>query len=209
MAVEMASVRDLSRQTATRPLGCGASTLSRTNTLRDNSAMKREAYAAARTVSPKVQAYFAHHHAEAMRRGQEHLASLPDAETIEAVIDAAFWASLRREEGYVPRISLALLSPEQAMHPLMFERPLPLDPGALTRVALAVERPGIHLGVWRDQNGLCVWGTTRTIPTLSFVLEVTAPGLLVIKHHRDRKSTRLNSSHLVISYAVFCLKKKN
>src|SRR5256885_11513304 len=35
-----------------------------------------------------------------------------------------------------------------------------------------------------------------------------------LSHHersiaRDRKSTRLNSSHLVISYAVFCLKKKN
>src|SRR6266850_7251126 len=28
------------------------------------------------------------------------------------------------------------------------------------------------------------------------------------RHARDRKSTRLNSSHLVISYAVFCLKKK-
>src|SRR5205814_7575408 len=28
------------------------------------------------------------------------------------------------------------------------------------------------------------------------------------KHERDRKSTRLNSSHLGISYAVFCLKKK-
>src|SRR5256885_7055705 len=27
-------------------------------------------------------------------------------------------------------------------------------------------------------------------------------------HDQDRKSTRLNSSHLVISYAVFCLKKK-
>src|SRR5256885_11432460 len=27
-------------------------------------------------------------------------------------------------------------------------------------------------------------------------------------NHADRKSTRLNSSHLVISYAVFCLKKK-
>src|SRR5690625_6437135 len=26
---------------------------------------------------------------------------------------------------------------------------------------------------------------------------------------RDRKSTRLNSSHVAISYAVFCLKKKN
>src|SRR5256885_5969409 len=30
----------------------------------------------------------------------------------------------------------------------------------------------------------------------------------VRREHRDRKSTRLNSSHLVISYAVFCLKKK-
>src|SRR2546426_8630534 len=30
----------------------------------------------------------------------------------------------------------------------------------------------------------------------------------VCGHPRDRKSTRLNSSHLVISYAVFCLKKK-
>src|SRR3989454_5931724 len=30
----------------------------------------------------------------------------------------------------------------------------------------------------------------------------------VMAHAIDRKSTRLNSSHLVISYAVFCLKKK-
>src|SRR5256885_5792821 len=29
-----------------------------------------------------------------------------------------------------------------------------------------------------------------------------------VRHSVDRKSTRLNSSHLVISYAVFCLKKK-
>src|SRR5688500_20191160 len=29
-----------------------------------------------------------------------------------------------------------------------------------------------------------------------------------VRKIRDRKSTRLNSSHLVISYAVFCLKKK-
>src|SRR5690625_6474164 len=29
------------------------------------------------------------------------------------------------------------------------------------------------------------------------------------KKNRDRKSTRLNSSHVAISYAVFCLKKKN
>ena len=38
----------------------------------------------------------------------------PDADTIEAIIDAAFWASLRREESYVPKISLAFLPPEAA-----------------------------------------------------------------------------------------------
>src|SRR2546426_7201195 len=35
-----------------------------------------------------------------------------------------------------------------------------------------------------------------------------APAQTQMGHCRDRKSTRLNSSHLVISYAVFCLKKK-
>src|SRR5258708_21825030 len=41
-----------------------------------------------------------------------------------------------------------------------------------------------------------------------------APELLALRIQnpdatRDRKSTRLNSSHQIISYAVFCLKKKN
>src|SRR3712207_7979917 len=35
-----------------------------------------------------------------------------------------------------------------------------------------------------------------------------AEGRLHPRAHRDRKSTRLNSSHANISYAVFCLKKK-
>jgi len=152
--------------------------------------LNRGAYAAARTVSPKLHAYFAGHREEALRRGERHLAPLPDAETIEALIDAAFWASLRREEGYEPRISLAFLSPEEAQQPLLFERPLQLAPGGLTRVSPAVERPGIHLGVWRDRDELCVWGTTRAIPVLCFVLEVAAPGLLVIKHHSGEESRK-------------------
>jgi hypothetical protein len=149
--------------------------------------MKREAYPAARTISPKVQAYFARHAADARHQSQGS-ATVPDAETIEAVIDAAFWASLRREEGYTPRISLALLSPEETAQPLIFGRPLPLHPATLTRVAPAVERPGIHLGVWRQHEELSVWGTTRAIPSLCFVLEVAAPGLLVIKHHSGEES---------------------
>src|ERR1022692_1933458 len=38
--------------------------------------------------------------------------------------------------------------------------------------------------------------------------ELQSPCNLVCVFLLDRKSTRLNSSHLVISYAVFCLKKK-
>ncbi len=37
-------------------------------------------------------------------------------------------------------------------------------PAPLTKVAPAVERPGIHLGVWRFGDELRVWGTTRAIP---------------------------------------------
>src|SRR3712207_7064339 len=34
------------------------------------------------------------------------------------------------------------------------------------------------------------------------------PRVMAVESHLDRKSTRLNSSHANISYAVFCLKKK-
>src|SRR3712207_8525775 len=40
-------------------------------------------------------------------------------------------------------------------------------------------------------------------------IALCAYGMLSSSPHEDRKSTRLNSSHANISYAVFCLKKKN
>src|SRR5699024_11364077 len=39
--------------------------------------------------------------------------------------------------------------------------------------------------------------------------DVIIDSLIGVSLNRDRKSTRLNSSHVSISYAVFCLKKKN
>jgi hypothetical protein len=149
-------------------------------------------YTAARAIAPRVEAHFARLLARERASPLLRTASLPDVEAIEAIIDAAFWASLRREEGYVPKISLALLSPEQAVHPLIFERALALKPSALVRVAPAVERPGIHLGVWPEEGALRVWGTTRSIPTFCFVLEVVAPGLLVVKHHRSEGGKFVN-----------------
>jgi hypothetical protein len=142
-------------------------------------------YPAARAVAPKIHAHFVRHLEEVRRATGQPVRSAPEIDAIETIIDRAFWASLRREEGYVPKVSLALLSPADATHPLLFERPLPLAPAALARIAPAVERPGIHLGVWFDEGELRVWGTAWQIPSNSFVLEVAAPGLLVVKHQRD------------------------
>jgi hypothetical protein len=152
--------------------------------------MTGPAYAAARVVAEMAQARFARHLAEARHHGRQQAAPQPNAQTIEAIIDAAFWASLRHEEGNSPKISLAFVPPDQTGQPLMFERILPLTPAALSRLAPAVERPGIHLGVWRDHehDQLYVWGTTRTIPRLCFVLEVIEPGLLVVKYRRGQES---------------------
>ena len=146
--------------------------------------MSERGYAVARVVAPRLHSHFVEHLAGARDRGQQRLASAPDTAAIELMIDAAFWASLRREETYLPKISLAFLAPGETDHPLMLARTLPLEAAALTRVAPAVERPGIHLGVARIDGELRVWGTARTIPTYCFVAEVVEPGLIVVKHRR-------------------------
>src|SRR5574338_1354362 len=87
-------------------------------------------YSPGRAVAQRLQDHFARHlrdaAAQPMLPGQLSTGPLPPVDAIDALIDAAFWTSLRREEGYIPKISLALLPPAAAQQPLMFERPLPL-----------------------------------------------------------------------------------
>src|SRR5947207_8779961 len=47
-----------------------------------------------------------------------------------------------------------------------------------------------------------------TVNHIQTVLDLLTRESDLVSHVGDRKSTRLNSSHTVISYAVFCLKKK-
>ena len=141
-------------------------------------------YQAARLVSGTIETYFAHHFDTATRNGGEETGHQPYAPEIEAMIDTAFWASLRHEEGVSPKVTLAFLPPEQAGEPLIFGYRLRFTPAVLTKLAPAVERPGIHLGVWHENEELYIWGTTRDIPGNCLVLEVIEPGLLVIKHRR-------------------------
>ena len=141
-------------------------------------------YQAATVVAPTVEAHFVRHITAARKAGEAQLASPPDTKTVESIIDATFWASFRPEEGRFPKISLAYLPPEQADKPLLFERPLPLTTAVLVKLAPAVERPEVHLGVWMIDDRLQVWGATRSIPSFCFVLEDVEPGLLVVKHRR-------------------------
>lgn len=147
-------------------------------------------YRAASAVAASIEAHFARHIEAARERGEDDLAPVPDKAAVAAMVNATFWASLRKEEGRSPKISLAFFEPDQVPQPLIFARPLRVTAGVLTKLGPAVERPGIHLGVWRAPDAadgagqLQVWGATRKVPSFCFVLEVVEPGLLVIKHRR-------------------------
>src|SRR5947209_14314651 len=61
-----------------------------------------------------------------------------------------------------------------------------------------VQAPGIHYP-----------SDAQMLPDGNILLvDYSRPGQILIMTRQDRKSTRLNSSHANISYAVFCLKKK-
>jgi hypothetical protein len=141
-------------------------------------------YPAARAAAARISDHFAGHASAPPPHPNGPSAAVPDPAAIEALIETAFWTSLRREENYTPLISLAFVSPDALASPLRFERRLPLAAQPLTRLAPAVERPGIHLGVWREDGQFFVWGATRDLPAFCFVVEVIAPGLLVVKHSR-------------------------
>lgn len=142
--------------------------------------MTAPSYPAARAIAPRIQAHFAEHH------------SPLEASVIETLIDAAFWASLRREEGVTPKISLAYVAPEHTGEPLLFGHPLTPSASSLAKLAPAVERPGIHLGVWPIDGELCVWGTTQHLPPNCFVIEVVASGLLVVKQRSAQMGKFVN-----------------
>jgi hypothetical protein len=147
--------------------------------------MIQPTYPAARLVADAVQQHFARHIGAARAADSAVSSDAPAPAAIAAIIDAAFWASLRREEGQAPKISLAFLAPDHARHPLLFASKLPLMPALLSKVAPAVERPGIHLGVWRSGEDFYVWGTTREVPAFCLVVEVVTSGLIVVKHRYE------------------------
>src|SRR5699024_12687578 len=66
---------------------------------------------------------------------------------------------------------------------------------------------GIILAVIFLNTAIGVIQEGKAVKAMEALKKITAPEALVKRE--DRKSTRLNSSHVSISYAVFCLKEKN
>lgn len=143
--------------------------------------ISRSSYRAAQKVAPVLEEHFRRF---STAQAEKSHAPVPDALQIESILDVAFWASLRREEGYSPKVSLAFLPPDYADHSLQFEHRQRLSTENLTKISPGVERPGIHVGIWHEQGNLYIWGTTRGIPDNCFVVDVSEPGLLVVKHRR-------------------------
>ncbi len=141
-------------------------------------------YNAARIVAETIEAHFNRQLQAAAARFESLLAPQPPAYLIAAMIDVAFWASLRKEEGHSPKVSLAYLPPDKTAQPLIFHKRLKFTPDTIVKIAPAVEGAGTYLGVWNDGDDIYIWGTTRSIPAFCFVLDVSEPSLLVIKHRR-------------------------
>jgi hypothetical protein len=144
----------------------------------------------AENAARRVHEYFARHWQHIRETSHVTPASMTSAEVIEAVIDAAFRTSLRREEGYIPRLSFAIVAPVETVNPLVFEEALPMNPGTLARVSPAVARSRLQVAVWPFGDELLAWGTVRSIPLACCVIEVVAPGMLVIKHGPSEPSRK-------------------
>src|SRR5438270_1194676 len=86
----------------------------------------------------------------------------------------------------------------------------PKNPNYFYETAAAVKEAGAHMlrgGVWKPRtNPYTFQGDVKSLDILMEGSRRT--GLQNVERLQDRKSTRLNSSHSQISYAVFCLKKK-
>lgn len=134
----------------------------------------------------------------------------PSPAHLATILEEAFWASLRREEGRPIILSLAYLAPSYARHPFMLERAIPLEAGQLAKLAPAVERQGIHLGVAPDADGdLAVWGHTRWIPHACFVFEGAGPGVIVVKHRRAGSRTKFANIALITGNEVRFVRRAN
>src|SRR5690606_41521710 len=101
-------------------------------------------------------------------------------------------------------------APSSRFYPLPLHDALPISVAFVADVGLAVEAVLVGVGLVAERGAVVV-PAGAVVPLLlgglAVGFEAVFAGPPLDADRVDRKSTRLNSSHVKISYAVFCLKK--
>src|SRR5690554_6539384 len=99
---------------------------------------------------------------------------------------------------------------EKGMSLIKFEQQLELAHQKLNKVRDQRTHPGLDDKQLTSWNAMTIKGLAEAglaLQNTNYIDEAKKTANWLVDHQLDRKSTRLNSSHVRISYAVFCLKK--
>src|SRR5207248_11280480 len=101
-------------------------------------------------------------------------------------------------------------TPPTEIYTLSLHDALPIFPSPISplEVLKKLEEGEQHLGRFTVIEGWSRWDIAAAMERITELKLENTDAALALMNDTDRKSTRLNSSHRTISYAVFCLKKK-
>src|SRR5207247_9638753 len=105
---------------------------------------------------------------------------------------------------FAPSFSLSTSPSTRLLYTLSLHDALPIFATICSLLALRGDERALDVGTGSGYQAAVLAELADEVVTVERI-----PSLAEAARSRDRKSTRLNSSHEWISYAVFCLKKKN
>jgi hypothetical protein len=102
----------------------------------------------------------------------------PTLAELRQLVDAAFWASLRTEEGQGVRPALVLAPAGAASEAFEFSESAPLTAEHLANLSPALRHPDVHVGIWKYEDGLRLWGLVLSPIEGALGIRATSPGVL-------------------------------
>jgi hypothetical protein len=107
---------------------------------------------------------YASHRRSGRKEGEVEPQAVSEAQLRE-LVETAFWASLKHEEGRFHEFSLALVQPEAPNVPFVFEQPVELNPHELAKMAPALNPQDYYVGVWTSETGVYQCGASPQLAT--------------------------------------------
>src|SRR5207244_12342215 len=105
--------------------------------------------------------------------------------------------------------SVFISAPTTQIHTLSLHDALPIYPQGRYRVGPSIVADAVIVAVPAPAAARVLERGRADVAAVLRGVNHASVVTVTLAYPKDRKSTRLNSSHQIISYAVFCLKKKN